>query len=102
VPLNRSLAATLLTGVLVLPALAACGGSDDKPGVVILDTKRVEAAIEQSILQQRDVKADVDCPAGVHQGTGLTFRCSAKTSKGVTVFVVSQTDDRGNVTYRAL
>jgi hypothetical protein len=86
--------------------LAGCGGSDsdagsDSKAPVILDTKRVERAIEGTILTKRKVTADVDCPAGVHQGRGLTFRCLATTPAGKTTFVVEQQDDAGNVTYAA-
>lgn len=91
-------------------ALAGCGGGDDggaatattaAPATVILDTKRVEHAIEASIRTERKVEADVDCPSGVHQSKGLTFRCVATTSAGTTEFVVRQADGRGNVTYAA-
>lgn len=84
-------------------ALAGCGGSDaPKPKeVVILDTKKVEQAIEDSIKSERKITADVDCPSGVHQGRDLTFRCVAKTKSGSTVFVVQQTDDKGSVEYAA-
>jgi Domain of unknown function (DUF4333) len=86
---------------LALAVLATGCGDDGEDEVVILDTKRVERAIEQSIREQRDVRADVDCPSGVHQGKGLTFNCTAKTKDGTTTFVVQQKDDKGNVTYEA-
>ena len=89
---------------LALAAGTAVGGGDDppQPAPGILDTKRVERAIEQSILTERKVTADVDCPAGVHQAKGLTFRCVATTRGGATTaFVVHQKDDKGNVTYAA-
>lgn len=81
--------------------LAGCGGSD-KP-TVILDTERVERAIEQSVLQKRGLEARVSCPSGVHQGKGLTFECTATLKNGaVTRFEVRQTDDLGHVTYVGL
>jgi len=86
-------------------AASAAGCGNDAPAVtvpVILDTKRVEHAIEASILNQREQKADVDCPSGVHQASGLTFRCVATGRDGTTaIFVVRQTDDAGHVTYDA-
>jgi len=91
--------------LLACAAATAAGCGDDAPKVaapVILDTKRVEHAIEASILAQRKQKADVDCPSGVHQSSGLTFRCVATGRDGTTaVFVVRQTDDAGHVTYDA-
>jgi hypothetical protein len=95
-PLSRSLAAIPLACL----ALAGCGGSG-QDATVILNTKRVELAIKQSVLQQRRVRAEVDCPSGVHQGKGLTFLCTATTRRGSTTFVVRQPDDKGHVTYAA-
>jgi hypothetical protein len=90
--------AAILCGVLI----AGCGGSDSPAEApVILDTKRVERAIEESILTKRGVTADVDCPSGVHQGKGLTFDCVATTKSGKTSFVVKQPDGNGNVQYAA-
>jgi hypothetical protein len=100
--------AVLLGVALGAGALAGCGGDDGgaetkaaTTAPVILDTKRVEHAIEDSIRTEREVEADVDCPSGVHQSKGLTFRCVATTSAGTTQFVVSQADGKGNVTYAA-
>jgi Domain of unknown function (DUF4333) len=95
---------TVLVMVLGGLALGGCGdsGSDGKAKApIILDTKRVERAIEDSILTKRNIKADVDCPSGVHQGRGLTFDCVATTRAGKTTFVVHQQDDKGNVVYAA-
>jgi hypothetical protein len=102
-PADATVPRVRLCPALLVLALAtgACGGDDDPEEVVILDTKRVERAIEQSILEQRDLKADVDCPSGVHQGKGLTFNCVATTKDGRTTFVVQQKDDEGNVEYAA-
>jgi hypothetical protein len=98
VPIVRALPAL----AAALTVLAGCGGSDAAPDpVVILDTKKVERAIEDSIRSARSITADVDCPSGVHQGEGLTFRCAAKTRRGTTVFVVEQMDDKGSVEYTA-
>jgi hypothetical protein len=92
---------------VLLPCAAAftAGCGTDAPTVttpVILDTKRVEQAIEASILDQRKQTAEVDCPSGVHQTAGLTFRCVATGKDGTTaIFVVRQTDNAGHVTYDA-
>ena len=89
---------TLMSGAAVLASamLTACGS--DKP-VVILDTERVERAIEQSIQAKRGLESHVSCPSGVHQKKGLTFTCVAQLKNGATTFAVKQTDDRGHVTY---
>jgi hypothetical protein len=47
------------------------------------------------------VHARADCPSGVHQGKGLTFRCTARTARGTQIFIVEQKDDKGDVLYRA-
>jgi hypothetical protein len=88
--------ATLIAAAAAALALAGCGGSD-KPK--ILDTERVERAIEQSILQKRKIQATVSCPSGVERKKGKKFRCMATYKGGRTPFVVTQTDDRGAVRY---
>ncbi len=100
--MTRTPIAAAVTLVLAAATAIGCGDDTQQPAPVILDTKRVERAIEQSILTERKVTADVDCPAGVRQAKGLTFRCVATTRGGVTAaFVVHQKDDKGNVTYAA-
>jgi hypothetical protein len=106
-------ARTRIAVALAAIALGGCGGDDHAgaeddattprtaPAAVTLDTRRVEQAIEHSIAAERDVEADVVCPASVKQSRGLTFRCLATSSAGRTTFVVHQVDSRGNVTYAA-
>lgn len=85
-----------LAAAVALVGLAGCGSSD----VVILNTETVERAIEQSVLTQRHLRANVTCPSGVHQQKGLTFNCTALLPHGArTTFRVTQTDDKGHVTY---
>jgi hypothetical protein len=79
-------------------ALAGCGS--DRPA--ILDTERVERAIEQSILQKRHLQATVTCPSGVERKKGKKFRCLATYKGGRTPFLVTQDDDRGAVHYVGL
>lgn len=88
--------------------LAACGGSssDDAPTTVadpgpFLDTKVVALAITDSIRNQRNATAEVDCPQNVRQAKGVTFVCDATSRHGHTAFVVTQKDDEGNVDYVA-
>lgn len=80
-------------------AVSACGKSDDPP--TILDTEKVERAIEQSIAEQRGKNARVSCPSGVHQKKGLEFACTAVVKRESTRFVVTQRDDAGQVHYEA-
>lgn len=100
--LTRSSA--LLAAALVLSACG--GGADDTPTTTAaqgpqLDTKVVELAITDSIREQRDASAEVDCPEQVTQAEGVTFVCVATSRHGRTEFVVTQKDDEGNVDYVA-
>jgi hypothetical protein len=90
----------LAAGVLVATSLAvtACGSSGSP---TVLDTEKVERAIEQSSLAQRGQHANVSCPSGVHQKKGLTFYCTALVGRTSTDFAVTQTDGSGRVHYEA-
>lgn len=88
--------------------LAACGGSSSDETTTttadrgpFLDTKVVALAITDSIRNQRDATAEVDCPEKVRQAKGVTFVCEATSRFGRTAFVVTQKDDEGNVDYVA-
>jgi hypothetical protein len=93
-------ARSLFAGVLVATglALSACGSSE---APTILNTEKVERAIEVSSLAQRGKHAQVTCPSGVHQKQGLTFSCTAVVDRGSTRFVVTQLDGSGRVHYEA-
>ena len=80
-------------------ALGACGKSEEPP--TILNTEKVERAIEQSIAEQRGKNARVSCPSGVHQKKGLEFACTAVVKRASTRFVVTQRDGAGQVHYEA-
>jgi Domain of unknown function (DUF4333) len=91
----------------IAAALAAVGvvsgcGSDDAKETKVLDTERIERAIEQSILEKRDLTATVSCPSGTKQKKGVKFRCTATYKGGKTVFLVTQDDDKGAVHYIGL
>jgi hypothetical protein len=86
----------LLGTILAAAALSACGGDDDEEKK-ILDTERIERAIEQSILEKRKLRAQVSCPSGTEQKKGATFRCTATYKGGSNPFVVTQDDDKGAV-----
>ena len=94
-------ALVVVLGGLVIGGCGGSGSGAKTVAPIILDTKRVERAIEDSILTKRGITAQVDCPSGVHQGKGLTFLCVATTRAGRTTFVVHQRDDEGNVVYAA-
>jgi hypothetical protein len=96
----RWLGRSLVAGSLVAASLAfgACGSSSK---VTVLNTEKVERAIERSTLTQRDKKVVVSCPSGVHQKKGLAFTCLAVGKTGRTSFAVTQTDGAGQVHYRA-
>lgn len=78
--------------------VAACGSSGSAR---ILNTEKIERAIEATSLAQRGTQTQVSCPSGVHQATGLTFSCTAFVGSGSARFVVTQKDDAGHVHYAA-
>jgi hypothetical protein len=78
-------------------ALTACGmGSASSP---VLNSIKLEHAIEQSIQSSRGVTSSVVCPTGVPRQTGIVFECLARLTHGVTPFDVTETDGQGNVSY---
>jgi hypothetical protein len=101
---------------LTLAALAsaalvsACGSASSSTSTSTvktnLNTKRVARSIEESILAQRHLKAQVACPTLVIQEQGRTFECTAtiraakKPHKVTTTpFLVTIQNNRGYVTY---
>lgn len=97
---DRRLRCSLVAAALVAASLAvtACGSSESP---TILNTEKVEQAIEESSLAQRGTDAEVSCPSGVHQQKGLEFSCTAVAEGVSTRFVVTQQDDSGQVHYEA-
>jgi hypothetical protein len=93
---GRRLAAAALVAASL--AITACGSSN---APTILNTEKVERAIEASSLAQRGQQARVSCPAGVQQKKGLTFSCTAEVNGAGTRFTVTQLDDSGHVHYEA-
>ncbi len=97
---GRWLRRLILTGAVGAGlAVSGCGASSSGP--VILNTEKVERAIEQSSLTQRHIRVQVSCPSGVHQTKGLAFFCTAAFKGGTTQFGVSEADGAGNVRYVA-
>jgi hypothetical protein len=91
-----------VAGILVAASIAAIGCGGSSPGSpTILNTEKVERAIEQSISAQRGQDARASCPSGVHQKKDLVFTCAATTAKGTTPFTVTQLDASGHVRYEA-
>jgi hypothetical protein len=97
---SRWLGRSLVAGGLIAASLAvtACGSSG---APTILNTEKVERAIEHSSLAQRGKHAQVSCPAGVHQTKGLVFSCTAVVGRASTRFVVTQLNASGQVHYEA-
>ena len=93
--LRRPLTAALVATGL---AAAACGSSGSTR---ILDTEKVERAIERSSLAQRNTRTTVSCPSGVRQKKGSTFSCTATIKGGSARFTVRQLDNAGRVHYEA-
>jgi hypothetical protein len=97
---SRGLGRSLVAGVVVAASLAVTGcGSSGSP--TILNTEKVERAIEHSSLAQRGKRAQVSCPSGVHQKKGLVFSCTAVVGRDSTRFAVSQLDASGHLHYEA-
>ena len=96
-------ACVLLTVSLALAACGSSGSSTPSASVspMILNTEKVERAIEHSSLAQRGKHAQVSCPSGVHQKQGLVFFCTAVVKHRSTRFVVTELDGRGHVHYVA-
>jgi hypothetical protein len=92
---------TTTAALLVTASIAAIGCGESDPPPTILNTEKVERAIEQSSLDQRRKRVHVSCPSGVHQKKGLVFSCVTSAKRGSTRFVVTQLDEDGRVHYEA-
>lgn len=101
-PPGRHLGWAAAVGLLAAASLTvvACGRTETKTAT-ILNTEKVERAIERSVKAQRGKTATVSCPSGVHQKKGLVFSCTALVKKVSTQFVVTQQDAAGQVRYVA-
>jgi hypothetical protein len=67
----------------------------------VLNTARVQLAIENSALAQRGRHVRVTCPTGVKQTKGVVFYCTAYYGHSSTPFAVTELDAAGNVHYAA-
>jgi hypothetical protein len=87
-------------GALLAASLAvtACGSSEPQ---TMLNTEKVERAIERSSLVERGQRVWVTCPSGVHQRNALVFYCTAVAAHIRTQFTVTEVDWAGHVHYEA-
>jgi hypothetical protein len=83
----------IVLAAALVPASVAVGGCGATKQVTILNTEKVERAIERSTLVQRHKR--------VHQKKGLVFSCTTLLTRGATRFVVTELDGAGQVHYEA-
>jgi predicted small secreted protein len=67
----------------------------------VLNTAKIQLAIENSALAQRGRHVRVTCPTGVKQAKGVVFSCTAYYGHSSTPFAVTELDALGNVHYAA-
>ena len=86
--------------VILLASLALAGGCTRTK---TLDANGLEQTLGPKIEQQLDTHGiTVDCPDDEPAKAGATFQCTATSAAGKTLTIeVTQTDDRGNVTWKA-
>jgi Domain of unknown function (DUF4333) len=70
--------------------------------LVILNSGKVQRAIEASILAQRHLRSSVSCPAQVLQRAGVNFACTAIVGGKSYPFAVTETNSAGHVRYVGL
>jgi hypothetical protein len=84
-------------GLSAVSAVIGAGCSESRP--IVLNTEKIERAIERSSMAQRGKDADVSCPSGVVQEKGSVFSCSAVVGHQTARFTVKQLDGAGHVRY---
>jgi len=101
-----------VTALACAALISACGSSSTTSTTTAakLDTARVAASIEGSVLSERHLHVKVTCPSAVPQEKGKTFVCTAtghtvktatKPSTVVTTpFTVTVESDKGYVEYK--
>lgn len=91
---------SFVAGAGVLAAVAVLAGWWSRTSdPVILNTIRVESAIEQSIKTQRHLSSNVSCPVNIVQKAGVVFKCIASVGGKQFDVVVTETDGKGHVVY---
>jgi len=87
--------------VVLLASLALVGGCTRTK---TLDANGLEEKLRAKIEKQLATQGiTVDCPDDQPAQAGATFQCTATSAAGKTMAIeVTQTDDRGNVTYKVV
>jgi hypothetical protein len=87
--------------VVLLASLALVGGCTRTR---TLDAQQLDQRIAIDMKDNLDMHGiTVSCPDGVPAEAGRTFECNARNPGGTTMAIeVTQTDDRGNVTYKVV
>ena len=96
---HRGRAVALVAGLLavLLVALAVLAYGFGRPRIT---TQQIEEQIAQSIADQLGASTVVTCPDTVDAGKGIEFTCEVAVDGGKTATVrITQTDDRGTVTW---
>lgn len=89
-----------LSGAAAMALVAVIAGLwNGTSSPVILNTERVEQAIQASILQQRHLRSSVSCPVNIEQRQGVVFYCRASVGGRSFPVVVTQVDGRGHVRF---
>ena len=93
-------AACFLAGAAALAVVALIAGLWNGTSTpVILNTNRVEQAIEGSIRTQRHLTSTVTCPVNIVQQKGVIFYCQAAVRARNFRVVVTEVDGNGHVTF---
>ena len=84
-----------MTAVAILLTAVACNKQ-------VLDTAHLQATLQQQLEAQLGARGiTVTCPSDVKVMAGATFKCDvAVPSSGTLTIDVTQTDDKGDVTYQ--
>ena len=87
--------------VVLLASLVLVGGCTRTR---TLDARQLDQKIASNMKDNLDMPGfTVSCPDDVPAEAGRTFGCNARNPAGTTVAIeVSQTDDKGNVTYKVV
>ena len=93
--MRRPLAVLAVTCASLALLATACGDSK-------LDTSKLEDQIEKTLADRTGFTiTSVRCPDDVKAEKGGTFRCTVATARGERAVVnVTQTDDKGGVTWK--
>ena len=92
--------ACFLAGAAALAVVALIAGLWNGTSTpVILNTNRVEQAIEGSIRTQRHLTSTVTCPVNIVQQKGVIFYCQAAVRARNFRVVVTEVDGNGHVTF---